>query len=221
MKQLRVALFVAAVLLGAFLSGAVLGAERTQSKTPCGKDKSKEIFLNSIIHMEPPYSGAKGALLAKDASEWTKQEVTEYLKYAGIMVYYALMLQLIEDNWVHSTSPQQLADKGYLAEWPGNPFNGWKPMQIRDVTEGFFPGDIAREICPPEYASRGKRTSFQLYVFGADENWPQDQGNFQNMNTEWTTVPAGTAFTTGMHSETDAERQARIDRMKEVLERSK
>jgi hypothetical protein len=94
-------------------------------------------------------------------------------------------------------------------------------MEIRDVSEGFFPGDIAREICPPEYASRGKRVSFQLYVFGADENWPQDQVKVQDPNSEWYTVPAGTAFTTGMHSETDAERQARIDRMKERLERSK
>jgi len=224
MKHLWWALFIVVALQWAFLNGAVLGAEPAQPKTSRGgggKIEYYNVWLNSIIHMAPAYSAARDVLLAKDASEWTKQEVTEYLKYSLILVYYAVNLQLIEDDWVHMASPQQLADKGYLAEWPGNPFDSWKPMQIRDVSEGFFPGDIALEICPPEYASQGKRTSFQLYVFGADENWPQDQVKVQDPNSEWYTLPAGTAFTTGMHRETDAERQARIGLMNEVLERSK
>jgi hypothetical protein len=185
------------------------------SETPCKKGCGRgliDVFNMSIDYMMPQYESSLQVLQGKDRDQWSEKEITDYLTYATIMVYYAQNLYLLHNRDQHLTNPGDLALQGFIDPWPVNPFNEWQPMEVRDASEGFHAGDIAIQICPMAYSTSGTCVSFHLFAFGPSEDWPGAKASIDDpLNQDpWIVLPRGAVYAIGMHTETDAERADRM-----------
>ena len=104
---------------------------------------------------------AAGEMQAKYPADWTADEVDKYLGYSlwsyfsACEIYKEVMGYLPQD-------PQWLVDVGYLSSWPLNPFDGWRPVRLLTVEDGFSPGDIVVQPCPDD------PMAYELGIYGAD-----------------------------------------------------
>jgi len=206
-------------LLLCVMSLALSGSSLANDEVPCngcGNGIIEAMAVN-INHATPMYENAKMILEEMDPSEWSDQEVFEYLQASIRLIYYAMVWQLVSDGNQHLLNPEDLMTRGYLLEWPKNPYNDWAPIQIRDTQDGFFPGDVIREICPSHEATRGVKLSFQLYILGSDEEWFLEPVEAIQMNSSWATIPVGTAYAIGYHAENDLEIEERKAKLVEFL----
>jgi hypothetical protein len=145
-------------------------------------------------------------LKSSTPEEWLDYDVQAYLGQAMWVVYYAYILYCAEHEAM-PTSHELLVEDGYLAEWPGNPADGWRPMRMLHVEDGFSPGDFCLQICPPEYYSRlgGDEIgpySFELSVYAANEKQAlAGSASPLARNAEWALTPDGVLFMAGYYRE--------------------
>lgn len=176
---------------------------------PCGGcgNRIAELIKQSISDHEAWYQESKAVLLETPTGEWSTDLVNENLDLALKLIYFASNLHEHETGQV-ARSADELISMSYLSEWPGNPFNGWSPIKIWDISEGFHPGDVALELCPVSYATHGEQLSRQYYIYGENEQAMAPEV-VVSKNGEWATKPSGAVATLGIRYLTDSEIEER------------
>lgn len=149
--------------------------------------------------------------------------LVDYLKTAHYLVYRA-KASVWEDYELNAPDLEstnsdltRLTGLGYIASWPANPLRNWAPMKVLAPADGFSPGDLVLDLCPPgeaaTYGDQEYRVSFQLYVYGPDPDEAYIGASVGGGNEKWSSPPPGALIGAGMHYETEAERQERIAKL--------
>lgn len=144
------------------------------------------------------------ALQAKPAEGWATVEIQLYLYKALWAVDYGVLLYHCEHGCLPD-SLEMLSGTKYVPCWPVNPFNSFQPMEILTVGDGFRPGELVYQVCPPEYYSRIQHPiplSFDLGIYGPNVSFEEHgDANVMPGNDEWAVVPEGTVYMAGMVTE--------------------
>jgi hypothetical protein len=156
---------------------------------------------------------AKAALQAKPQAEWTTAEISTYMDQA--LVFLGATAYVF-DQRAAATDPSILMDNGYVAEWPGNPFNNWEPMKMNAASTNFSAGDLCLQICPLEDYSGYKNLvprCFELSIFGPAEDFPGKQDWLTpNPNNHWASVPHGSYEILGYSTTTHTDLLKQIEK---------
>ena len=158
--------------------------------------------LDALQRTDSWYESSRDELLATNTADWTVEQVNSYLEVALLRIYISTNISLHEGT-LGELNPTMLPETSCLVEWPLNPLNEWKPIEIVELSAGYSPGDIAYELCPMSHATKSMRLSYQYYIYGPDQNCTPP--TVYGRNAEWADVPAGTAFTLGVIYQTDDE----------------
>lgn len=141
-------------------------------------------------------------LKATPPEMWLDYDVQAYLGQAMWVVYYAYLLYS-EEHESLPTSHELFVEDGYLAQWPDNPLNDWRPMRVLNIEDGFSPGDFCLQVCPPEYYSsigidETGPSSFELVIYAADMKQAL-VGAVRPIgrNAEWAEIQDGALFGAG------------------------
>lgn len=187
----------------------------------CGCDASG-MLQGWLTGFETDLAAAEDVLLAKEPSEWTQDEIEEYLFNALHLVYNANNIYILE----HRQHPYDYnVLMSMTSKWPGNPFNDWEPIRILHYPgeAGIFsPGDIILQLCPPEYYSGYPRAVPKTYVMtinGPTENHitQHQAGRFVMTMWDWDVIPAGTAFIAGSYYEKSEVTKRKIEETQKAL----
>jgi hypothetical protein len=163
------------------------------------------------------YSGLRAELESIDPAEWTIEQHHTYLDASLWTIYYGIFLYHEEHGNLPS-DVEGLAGTAYIPVWPGNPYNGWQPIQVLSLGDGFSPGDATLQICPFEYWSfvhNPRPASFELSIFGPDQQYGE-LGDAHPMNpNQWAVVPDGAVFMLGQYVETAAVSQQKFEELEQ------
>lgn len=142
------------------------------------------------------------ALEGRDSAQWSTDELSAYLFQSAQLVNTSAMLYTLSTGH----APQDLAalaQTQFCPLWPGNPFSGWQPMQVLEVTDAGRPGELFYEVCPPEFysvADSPRPMSFETGVFGLP-GWTVAPGQAQPLpDNSWAVAPERAWLMLGFHS---------------------
>ncbi len=168
-----------------------------------------EQFLRDLHRSEAKLAELKTQLQA--SPQLDPATVDAYLVQCVWLVYSALCAYEMDYRDTF-TPPADLhvLEGDYIAQWPQNPLHNWEPLRVLSLSDGFSPGDLVLQWCPPEFYSfvggssldNRQPVSFELGVYGAAEDCaPLFDVDKEQYNT-WREVPAGTLFMIGTYTET-------------------
>jgi hypothetical protein len=154
--------------------------------------------------MIPELESARAVLEGKPQAEWADFEIQGYL-YTALWTVYLGAAAYVYDHRVAPQNAEVLQNSGYVAQWPGNPFNDWLPMELKLPSDGFSSGDLCLQICPVDFYS-GYQTlvprCFELGVYGPDTAFAQFGDAAPMDENTWAVVPDGTVYMLGYYTMT-------------------
>jgi hypothetical protein len=149
------------------------------------------------------YNSIRAELELADPATWTVTQTNGYLNAALWVIYDGLKYYFMQNGKLPDTL-QELAGTTYIPEWPANLYNDWKPIRILSLADGFSPGEVVWQICPPEFYSCIENTrplSCELSIFGPDIKYGE-LGDAQPIKPNtWAVTPEGAVFMLGQYSE--------------------
>ena len=152
--------------------------------------------FESLQNYEVELAIAEVILRSRKPDEWTQEELEEYLHKAMFVIYEGILIYKMD----HRQLPQGssvLMNMDIIESWPLNPLNEWEP--IRWGGEGFIPGNIIMQECPPELYTglwNPKPMTFVMSINGSGVDYvPLIPLNYEI--SYWAILPAGSAFITG------------------------
>jgi hypothetical protein len=149
------------------------------------------------------YNTIRAELELADPSTWSVTQTHNYLNAALWVIYDGLKYYNMQNGCLPD-SLEQLGGTTYIPEWPANLYNEWKPIRILNLTDGFSPGDVVWQICPPEFYSCIKNTrpiSCELGIYGPDIEYA-NLGDAQPLKSNtWAVTPEGAVFMLGQFAE--------------------
>jgi hypothetical protein len=150
---------------------------------------------------EEALNSSRQVLESKAQTEWTSEEITEYLRNANFSIYYALEIYILL-NREQPVDSASLRSAGIIATWPGNPYRNWEPMDWYSNGE-FRPGDLVLQLCPPTEYSYGKTPGVEvplsciLSINGPSQDFEPVMTLAKPFDFSWGQVPAGSAWVLG------------------------
>lgn len=161
-----------------------------------------------VSDQESAYLDLRAELEQLPPDEWSIEQTHCYLDTALWVVYYGMNFYF-KDTGRLPSDLEALAGTEYVPTWPGNPFEGWEPIQVLTIGAGFSPGDVTWQICPPEYYSYIRNTrpvSCELSIFGPDIAYGNDLGDAKpHKKNTWAVIPDGAVFMHGQYAEPAAD----------------
>ena len=199
-----VALAATATTITQPCSAQTMDEQTKQEKMDTFQAEMMQRFEDELHKSEEKMLTAQAVLKSKPAAEWTAAEQEEYLQWAMFVVYDGFLIY----KDIHRQLPQGsnvLMKMDIIEHWPGNPYSNWEP--IRWEGEGFIPGNIVVQECPPELYSglwNPKPMTFIMSINGPSVDYvPQNEIKYQLKY--WAVRPAGSACLTGASSSPHSE----------------
>jgi hypothetical protein len=180
----------------------------------------EEVLQNYRKHVESAQgelSATRAVLEAKPQADWQPFEIQAYQAQVLWTVQAGLLLYRYEHKEMPA-DPASLAGTEYVPQWPANAFNGWKPVRVLGLSDGFQPGELTLQLCPREFYSYIKNPrpmSYQLSVFGPDMDFAH-YGKAQALESNtWAEVPAGALYMIGAFNETSEQSRRKLEKMQQ------
>jgi hypothetical protein len=161
------------------------------------------------------YNAIHAELELNARDTWTITQIHEYLD-ASLWVIYDGLTYYFMQNGSLPTSLEGLQGSSYVPDWPANPYNDWKPIRVLTLAEGFSPGDVVWQICPPELYSGVKNprpVSCELSIFGPDVKYGDLGDAHPTKSNTWAVVPEGAVFMRGQNFEKSSVTRAKFDKI--------
>lgn len=154
-----------------------------------------------LLDFSSKSQASESMLRSKDAVDWTQSEIDEYLYSSLLAIYYSTNIFILQNDR-HPSSSEELTESGILEYWPLNPFNEWKPITWKPDSIEFSAGNIAVQLCPPDWYSRPnppRPITYAISIFGpTPEYTPLHEKETSPFDTlTWAIEPEGAAFSTG------------------------
>jgi hypothetical protein len=164
-----------------------------------GPNFDKPRFLDSLgstlEHEQRAYE-LRRKMQAQDPRLWTAALTRDYLQSCGWQIYMALVAAHAS-SFEGIDSMADLQASALIRNWPLNPFNGWQPMRVLALEDGFCAGDMVLQSAPLEFNSHLRTNlgfNFVLSVYGPHENYTP--GNLTPVGLDkqlWAVSPPGAA----------------------------
>ncbi len=170
--------------------------QEKQEKMDNFQTEMMQRYEDELHKSEERMLASEAVLKSKPAEKWTAEEQEEYLQWAMYTIYYGFIIY----KDIHRQLPQGssvLMKMEIIEHWPGNPYNDWEP--VRWGGEGFVPGNIIVQECPPELYSglwNPKPMTFIMSINGPSIDYIPLQEITYPLEY-WAMRPAGSVWITG------------------------
>lgn len=182
-----------------------------------------ENYRKTVVVASEALAGSIAELKAMPRQEWTEARIQAYLRQATWAIYDGLLYHTQKLGSLPG-DVASLAGTEYAPEWPGNPFADWAPMEVLLPEDGFKPGCLVMQVCPPEFYSdlrQPRPLSFELGIYGPDmKSADLGSGRPVRYNT-WAIVPEGTFYMLGAYTESVVSLQKKLDKIKAEMAKEK
>ncbi|MCB1219662.1 MAG: hypothetical protein H7A35_11405 [Planctomycetales bacterium] len=181
-----------------------MSEQEKQEKMDNFQAEMMQRFVDELHLSEEKMLAAEAVLKSKPAGQWSDEEQESYLQWAMFTIYDGFLIY----KDIHRQLPQGsnvLMRMDIISHWPGNPYNNWEP--IRWEGEGFRPGNIVVQECPPELYSglwNPKPMTFIMSINGPSADYVPLQEITYPLEY-WAVRPAGSVWLTGATSSPHSE----------------
>ena len=177
----------AALLIGALVC---LARPSTLADFPKAAD---ELYRGQMSDALSDAAAQREILEAKAQASWTAEDFEPYLMAATSAIEMALVLFDLR----HGALPGHLdvlRESKIIEDWPGNPFEDWKPMAQLSGGVDFEPGAIVFQKCPQGRSYGARHPVVECFVLSAFGPTPRYKplGKLPPL-PEWAEAPKGTA----------------------------
>jgi hypothetical protein len=209
-KGHRIALLLAAILTTSSLMMAIPRPAHAWT------DELLEMRKQCVLDMSAKFTSVKAELEQIDPAAWTPEQHCAYINTANWVIYAGLALYTHANNSLPGDL-SLLAGTEYIPEWPGNPYNGWQPMQVLSTSDEFSPGDVVWQICPTSFYSGVRNPqpkSCELSVYGPTLEFGSAFSPAPLKANTWATVPQGSVYMLGQNYERTEVTKKKIEESK-------
>jgi len=177
----------AALLVGALMC---LARPSTLADFPKAAD---ELYRGEMSDALADAAAQREILEAKAQASWTAEDSEPYLVAATTVIEMAIVLYDLR----HGALPanlDKLHETKIIQDWPGNPFEDWKPMAQLSRGVDFEPGAMVFQKCPPGRSYGARHPVVECFVLSAFGPTPR----YKPLSKlpplpDWAEVPKGTA----------------------------
>jgi hypothetical protein len=188
--------FITVLVLCLVSFAQAIPAFASQYPNRCVSEDDIVMAQQAIIELSARYNAINDKLHSSDRATWTVTDIDEYLNTSLWVVYEGLSCYWMENAKLPS-SIEELSGGEFIPEWPENPYNDWKPVAIKQASDGFSAGDLVWQICPPEFYSGLKNPramSCVLSIYGPDIEFARFGDAAVGKNNTWALLPVGTLY---------------------------
>jgi hypothetical protein len=171
--------------------------EEARAKARAKVDEAQNEYERAQVALLTAAGLAEGQLPATGKT-WPPAELDAYLSASLMLVSAGLEYQTASNQ----TLPFVLTPgsmQGWLKQWPGNPLNAWQPIRVLPEAGGYWPGDIAWVLSPPDkYGAANGRLQpgpYSLRIYGGKappKNGAATLGAVASVNSPTDSTPVGT-----------------------------
>lgn len=213
---MRAAMVFCIAALAALCAAGGAGASGVESVRDYHLSESRNYFRD--------LADARAVLESRPQAEWTQKDQEAYLFNALFGIYFATNAYVCEKG-VHPGSRSELAAYAGIAEWPGNPYRDWAPLEWQDYPAGeFVPGGLVRQLCPADQWSVPESPRPKTYVISingpAADFSPSDSSALKTF-FKGSTIPEGSAFIAGAGWDSAAKTLERREKSRKAAEEAR